>query len=176
MRTVVCDGEQHSRAVAELKEELVMTKDPIAIATLLLTLLTVVIAIAAVWYAARTLQDSIRVSRAQFFATVRGLLSNYDDVHAKLRPGGEWASGVPAGPQNAAEWARVELYMGLFEYCERLLEQGLLNETDFDANLRYRLENIVANPIIMQKLRSPLVRYWGDFVKLLDRCKIEIPS
>jgi hypothetical protein len=34
--------------------------------------------------------------------------------------------------------------MGLFEYCERLLEQGLLNQTDFDRNLRYRLTNIVA--------------------------------
>jgi hypothetical protein len=102
-------------------------------------------------------------------------MSNYDDVHAKLRPGGDWASEVPAGPQNAAEWARVELYMGLFEYCERLLEQGLLNQTDFDRNLRYRLTNIVANPIIVEaKLRPPLVQYWGDFVQLLARCKVDI--
>ena len=63
-------------------------------------------------------------------------------------------------PQNAAEWARVELYMGVFEYCDRLLEQGLLNQTDFDRNLRYRLTSIVANPIIVEKkLRPPIVRY-----------------
>jgi hypothetical protein len=103
-------------------------------------------------------------------------MSNYDDVHAKLRPSGDWASEVPAGPQNAAEWARVELYMGLFEYCERLLEQGLLNQTDFDRNLRYRLTNIVANPIIVKKLRPPLVQYWSDFVQLCARCKVDISS
>jgi hypothetical protein len=159
-----------------------MDDHQIAIATLIVTVLTVLIAIVAVWYAAvavryaaETLKDSVRVSRAQFFATVRDLMSNYDDVHAKLRPGGAWASEVPAGPQNAAEWARVELYMGLFEYCERLLEQGLLNQTDFDRNLRYRLTNIVANPTIVEaKLRPPLVQYWGDFVQLLARCKVDI--
>jgi hypothetical protein len=159
-----------------------MDNDQIAIATLIVTVLTLLIAIVAVWYAAKTLKyaaetltDSVRVSRAQFFATVRSLLSNYDDVHAKLRPDGDWASEVPAGPQNAAEWARVELYMGLFEYCERLLEQGLLNKKDFDRNLRYRLTNIVANPIIREKkLRPPLVQYWGDFMQLLARCEIDI--
>jgi len=152
-----------------------MDDHQIAIVTLIVTVLTVLIAIVGIWYAAKTLKDSIRVSRAQFFATVRGLMSNYDDVHARLRPGGDWASEIPAGPQNAAEWARVELYMGLFEYCERLLEQGLLNQTDFDRNLLYRLTNIVANPIIVEtKLRPPLVQDWADFVRLCARCKVEI--
>ncbi len=154
-----------------------MDDHQIAVTTLIVTALTVLIAIVGVWYAAKTLKDSIRVSRAQFFATVRGLMSNYDDVHAKLRPGGDWASEVRAGPEKAADWARVELYMGLFEYCERLLEQGLLKQTDFDSNLRYRLTNIVANPIIVEtKLRPPLVKYWGDFMRLCERCKIDIPS
>jgi hypothetical protein len=57
------------------------------------------------------------------------------------------------------------------------LEQGLLNQTDFDRNLRYRLTNIVANPIIVEKkLRPPLVRYWSDFVQLCARCKVDISS
>ena len=154
-----------------------MDDHQIAVATLIVTALTVLIAMVGVWYAAKTLKESIRVSRAQFFATVRGLMSNYDDVHAKLRPGGDWASEIPAGPQNAADWARVELYMGLFEYCERLLEQKLLNQTDFDRNLRYRLTNIVANRIIVEeKLRPPLVQYWSDFVQLCARCKVDIRS
>jgi hypothetical protein len=147
-----------------------MDDHQIAVATLIVAVLALQIAVVGVWYAAKTLKDGIRVSRAQFFATVRGLMSDYDDVHAKLRPGGDWASKVRAGPQNAAEWARVELYMGLFEYCERLLEQGLLNQTDFDRNLRYRLINIVANPIIVQrKLHPPLAQHWGDFMRLCVR-------
>jgi hypothetical protein len=129
-----------------------------------------------------------RVSRSQFFATVRDLLSNYDDVHAKLRPDGEWstkvlrpdgewASKVPKGPQHADEWSRVELYMGLFEYCERLLKDGLLNRRDFDANLRYRVVNIVANPFIVNKiLKPPRVQYWSDFMQLCKRCKVKIPE
>src|SRR5690349_6581537 len=98
-------------------------------ATLILTAITLLTAIAGVWYAARTLTDSVRVSRAQFFATVRGLLSDYDDVHAKLRPGGTWASDMLEGAQNVEHRARIELYMGLFEYCERLMAQGLLSRT-----------------------------------------------
>lgn len=154
-----------------------MDDHQIGVATLVVAALMALIAMGGVWYAVKTLADSIRVSRAQFFATVRGLMSNYDDVHTNLRPGGAWASEVPAGPQNPAEWARVELYMGLFEYCERLLEQGLLNKTDFDRNLRYRLTNIVANPIIVgTKLHPPLVEHWGDFIRLCARCRIHIPS
>ena len=43
--------------------------------------------------------------------------------------------------------------------------------------LRYRLTNIVANPIIVEKkLRPPLVRYWSDFVQLCARCKVDISS
>jgi len=62
-------------------------------------------------------------------------------------------------------------------YCERLLQQGLLNQTDFDRNLRCRLTNIVANPIIVEtKLRRPLVKYWGDFVQLCARCRVDISS
>jgi hypothetical protein len=152
-----------------------MDDHQMAVATLIVSALTVLIAMIGIWYAAKTLKDSIRVSRAQFFATVRGLMSNYDDVHAKLRPGGDWAPPVPAGPENAAEWARVELYMGLFEYCERLLQQKLLNQTDFDRNLRYRLTNIVANRFIVErKLRPPLVKEWSDFVQLCGRCKVDI--
>jgi hypothetical protein len=154
-----------------------MNDHQIALATLLVTALTVVIAIVGVWYAAKTLKDSNRVSRAQFFSTILGLMSSYDDVHEKLRPGGEWASEAPAGPQNAAEWARVELYMGLFEHCERLLETTLLGQADFDRNLRYRLGNIVANGIIWNaKLRPPRVHSWSDFVHLCVRCKIAIPQ
>jgi hypothetical protein len=64
---------------------------------------------------------------------VRGVLANYDDVHANLRPKGIWAPRKgemysPRGPKKAAEWARVELYMGMFEYCETLIRRGLLGE------------------------------------------------
>jgi hypothetical protein len=40
------------------------------------------------------------------------------------------AGGALVGSFSQIEWG------GLFEYCERLLEQGLLNRTDFDRNLR----------------------------------------
>jgi hypothetical protein len=157
--------------------------DMIAIATFIVAFLTLVSAWLGVWYAAKalnyaakTLNDSIKVSRAQFFATVRGLLSKYDEVHTKLRPDGAWGSPhTTAGPQTAAEWASVELYMGLFEYCERLLDQGLLNQHDFDCNLRYRVCNIVANRVIREtKLCPPLVNEWRDFVALCKRCGIKI--
>jgi len=114
-----------------------------------------------------------------FIATLHGLLANYDDVHVKSRHGGEWtqedSTGKIKGRDNAEEWASVELYMGLFEFCERLLKQRLMNYADFEQNLRYRLANIVANPVIVNSiLESSRGAYWGDFVKLCDRSGVKI--
>jgi hypothetical protein len=84
-----------------------MDDHQIAVATLIVAVLALLIAVVGVWYAAKTLKDGIRVSRAQFFATVRGLMSDYDDVHAKLRLGFK-------GPGRSAECGRVGTRRALY--------------------------------------------------------------
>ena len=56
---------------------------------------------------------------------------------------------------DSAEWASLEAYMGLFEHCEALLDDGLVDEKTFARIYSYRLKNIVANPVIVEeKLRK----------------------
>jgi hypothetical protein len=150
--------------------------------TLALTAGAIVMALASIFYAIKTLRDTRKIARAQFFATVRGLMMEYDDVHARLRPGGPWAPGkgelyAQTGPETPEEWARVELYMSLFEYCEILLRSRLMRQKDFDRSLRYRLQNLMRNAVIIEaKLLSELRAGWTDFLRLCERCKIHVPS
>jgi hypothetical protein len=125
--------------------------DKIALWTLIVTVIGVVLALAGIAVAIWTLKESAKVARAQFFVTIRALLANYDDIHAYLRPDGKWDTVPVSGPKGADEWARVELYMGTFEYCETLLRHGFLDEKEFGSAYSYRLENIVANPIIVEE-------------------------
>ena len=159
-----------------------MDDHTITLLTLALTAIGVAIALAGIFYAVKTLRDNGIVARAQFFATVRGLMADYDDVHTKLRPEGAWAPRkgelyARTGPVTPEEWARVELYMGLFEYCEVLLRRRLMQQDDFDRTFRYRLKNLMKNPVIVEaKLLSDLKASWTEIFDLCDRCGVHIPS
>jgi hypothetical protein len=161
----------------------------IALATLAVTTVGVGLGLYGLWVAIRTLQSaetalrlatdeaktSAAVSRAQFWIMIRGVMANYDDIHAKFRPGGAWSTD-DHGPDSADEWARTELYMGLFEYCEQILEQRLLDEREFRDFYEYRLGNIVANKkVVVEKLEYNCVS-WKKFRRLCERFNIEIPT
>ncbi|HMH12781.1 MAG TPA: hypothetical protein VK578_06705 [Edaphobacter sp.] len=157
-----------------------MTDHAIALLTLILTGIGVLIAGVGIGYAVKTLRAGAEIARAQFWVMVRGVLANYDDVHAKLRPEGIW--GVPLaekyslqGPQDAAEWARLELYMGMFEYCETLLTHGLLDEKEFSDAYRYRLDNLVHNAVIVREKLHERGIYWKKFSNLCGRLRVPIP-
>jgi hypothetical protein len=172
-----------------------MMDHTIYLLTLVFTVVGVTIAAAGFVYAVKTLRagvESLRlaaeeakrsteVARAQFWVMVRGVLANYDDVHANLRPEGIW--GVPKGekysvrgPQDAAEWARVELYMGMFEYCEALISRRLLEQEDFRKAYRYRLNNLVHNAVIVEEKLHTFRPDWKDFWDLCERLDVDIPS
>jgi hypothetical protein len=159
-----------------------MTEYTIHVLELALTTIGVAIAAIGILYAIKTLRDNGTIAHAQFFATVRGLMANYDDVHVKFRPGGDWAPAegkryAHTGPDKPQEWARVELYMGLFEFCEVLLKRGLMEQEDFNRSFLYRLENLMLSGVIVKtKLLSSLKGGWIDFLSLCDRCNVHVPS
>ncbi len=103
------------------------------------------------------------------------MFHEHKDVHTKLRSGGEWAADV-SGPSNPAEWASLEAYMGLFEHCERMIDEGLLDIKTFKSIYEYRINNIVNNSIIYQSKLIDEAAYWKDFIALMRRCDIGIPS
>jgi hypothetical protein len=148
--------------------------DKLTLWTLIVTAIGVFFALVGIAVAVWTLNESAKVAKRQFFVTVRSLLANYDDIHAKVRPHGDWAiENEITGPARAEEWARLELYMGTFEYCETLIRNGYLDEEEFCKAYGYRLGNIVANRIIVEEKLIKLGAYWEDFCKLCRRCGIQ---
>ena len=118
----------------------------------LATILSVVVGAGSLTSAALYLKHTVRTNRAKFWLELRSAFARHDDVHRKLRPGGEWTTNV--GPNSAEEYAQVEAYMGLFEHCEIMLPQHLIDEPTFREIYRYRLENLTSNGWVrIEKLR-----------------------
>ena len=125
--------------------------------------------------AAKEAKRSTEIARGQFLILTRSVLANYDDIHANFRPGGLWDwSKTGKGPETESEWARTELYMGTFEFCETMLEAGYLDPSEAGASYRYRIQNIVSNPIVVRQKLEQLRSGWIKFIKLCDRLGVGI--
>jgi hypothetical protein len=126
-------------------------------------------------YAARSLELSRRTARAQFWLALRDQFGRHDEVHRKLRPGGPWAGAEASGPRSADDWGAVEAYMGLFEHCEAMIEQGILDDRTFKRIYLYRVQNILANPIVVEEKLIKRRDGWQTFLQLVDRMKLKLP-
>ncbi len=139
------------------------------------TILGVIVGGLALIYSAIQLRISSRVSQAQFWLDLREMFADkHQAIHLKLR-NGEWSNDDAKFPSED-DWASLEAYLGLFEHCEKMLEQGLLDASTFESIYGYRLQRIVENPLIV---REKLVgRRWGwrDFLRLLERVEDRLPK
>lgn len=135
------------------------------------TMVGVLIAAASLAFTALNTWTTGKTNRARFWLDLRSAFSKHDVVHFNLRPGGIWTDGN--GPQTAHEWALVDAYMGLFEHCEIMLKEALIDLPTFKAIYGYRLHNILANgPVRQGKLVSE-AEYWTLFLALTERMRSE---
>jgi hypothetical protein len=139
----------------------------------IVTIVGVIIAAGSLAFAAQNTELTRRTSRARFWLDLRDQFEKHDAVHRRLRPGGDWA-GARGGPTTVEEWAKVEAYMGLFEHCEIMLDQNLIDESTFEEIYRYRLGNIVANDTIRCEKLCKRPEGWKRFLELADRMRIEV--
>lgn len=139
------------------------------------TIFGVIVGVLALVYSAIQLRISSRVSQAQFWLDLREMFADkHQEIHLHLR-NGLWSNDDASFPSEE-DWARLEAYMGLFEHCEKMLEQRLLDAPTFESIYGYRLQRIVENPLIV---REKLVgRRWGwqDFIRLLERVESRLPQ
>ena len=110
-----------------------------------------------------------RAQQAQFLLAFDQMLDRYNEVHNKLRPGGEWA-GVEADLE-AEDWTEVERYMGLFERAKILIDDGIMKLEEFDHLYGYRVRNIVANPTIRREKLENRPYGWRYFIELVELLK-----
>jgi len=134
-------------------------------------ILGIVVAAGSLASAALNLMLTVRTNRAKFWLELRSAFAKHDDVHRKLRPGGEWATN--AGPRSTEEYAQIEAYMGLFEHCEIMLSQNLIDEGTFREIYRYRLENLKSNDWVRLEKLCRRADGWQRFIALLKRMNIE---
>jgi hypothetical protein len=127
----------------------------------------------------RQLRLNTAVNRGNSWLKLEEMSRHYDNIHLKLRPGGEWTAqdvlGRYIGPKNNVEWAAVEDYMGFFEQIKILLDRKLIDKTTFKILFAYRLGNIVRNPIIVEEKLKIRGYGWRDFIQLLQDLEIESP-
>lgn len=140
----------------------------------LITILGVLIAATSLVFTAINTHTNMKTNRARFWLDLRDRFARHDEVHRRLRPGGAWAD--EKGPETPEEWASLEAYMGLFEHCEAMLAQHLIDEATFRDIYAYRLRNIVANDIVRREKLQRLASGWMRFLSLLKRMGIELPG
>jgi hypothetical protein len=138
---------------------------------------------------ARANEDTSRAERARFLLDLRTMFASHDKVHVDLKPGSKWGAirtvleehdaykkygfaPTEEGPSTPQEWAPVEAYMGLFELCEMMLKEDLINEDTFKSLYRYRLTNIMCNKVIVNQKIVDRASGWEGFRALLDRCAV----
>jgi hypothetical protein len=134
-----------------------------------------VVAIVTLAYTSYQIRQNSRIAKANSELELEKMFSMHDEVHLNLRPGGKWASGK-AGPKTHEEWAKVEDYMGLFEHCELMLENKMIDWRMFKAIFGYRMNNILANEIIVQAKLVEEKNSWADFIKLARKLGLKVPS
>jgi hypothetical protein len=111
---------------------------------------------------------TLKTTRARFWLDLRDRFARFDPVHINLRPSGAWTIGTN-GPTTTEEWAQVEAYMGLFEHCELMLRDGLLDRVTFQHIYQYRVENLLTNQKIVQAKLIERGKSWSVFLELVSR-------
>jgi hypothetical protein len=132
------------------------------------TVVGVLFAASALVVSAVQTKGAARSARASIWLELERMFAVHENVHQRLRPGGEWATSGRS-PRNVKEWASVEDYMGLFEYCEIMIEQHLLDWHTFNRIYSYRLSNIMQNADIVDAKLVDEGGSWQDFLSLLRR-------
>jgi hypothetical protein len=109
------------------------------------------------------LREGQKIAYGDFLLRLDEAFQRHQDVHIKLRFGGESPKGRLRFPKD---WPAIESYMGMFERVQLLLEKDLIDIGTVNRLYGYRLFNIVVNPTIYQEKLVNLGYGWKDFIKL----------
>lgn len=131
---------------------------------------TAIVAFLGFVFAYFKLRKSNRISESSFLIKLRNSFSKHRKVHRNLEEGGKWHKDGANKSIKKREWVRVYAYIGLFELCNMMLDKGLIDMDIFSSQYRYRIENILNNESIVQKIIDDK-EYWKEFIQLTKKMK-----
>jgi hypothetical protein len=133
------------------------------------TIVGVLVGAVSLAFTALNTRRTALTNRAKFWLDLRSTFTSHDEIHHKLHPRGDWKN--PRAPTEEEQF-QVEAYMGLFEHCEIMLEEGLIDEKTFKEVYRYRLMNLVANDWVRVEKLCNIPQGWKRFIALLARMDV----
>ncbi len=138
--------------------------DQVAFAANVAQILGAVGTVGGIFYAAAQIRNNASTAQSALLLQLEDISHDHDAVCSKMSPGGAWLE-KGAGPETPKEWMQAEDYLRFFEHCEILIRQGSLNPRLFWNFFGYRLENILANEVIVRKKlideREHRRLFWG---------------
>jgi hypothetical protein len=119
-------------------------------------------------YAGIQIKLSRKTTRSQFLLQLYQLMEQHNEVHARLTGLG-WSDGK-TGPDTVEEWIKVGRALGLFEYINILVKDGLIEIDTVDKLYSYRLFHLVNNEIIRNR-HFNAHSGWDGVIELLTDLK-----
>lgn len=133
----------------------------------IVTIIGFVIAVIGICNGIQQLKYLKQTELAKFWLQLRENFIIHNDVHLKLRNGGEWTI-ENKNPETVEDWAAIDAYLGQFELCELMISKELIDLDTFNSQYGYRLRNICRNDAILKKINSEK-ESWSVFIKLCKR-------
>lgn len=137
----------------------------------LLTLIGFAGTIAGLIFAARQFAASRRATQGQFLLELNDHFRHFDAIYRSLYENRKRASTSPPWKPPDDDWTAVAQYMGLFERCMVLIDNGVLNISTFERLYGYRFRDLVRVETIRQRFFKDLQTAggWSDFLKLWSK-------
>lgn len=108
---------------------------------------------------------SRKTARSQFLIQLYQLMEQHNEVHGRLTGLG-WPDGR-TGPETVDEWIKVGRVLGLFEYIQILVKDGIIDIDTVDELYSYRLVHLVNNETIRKRYFADQEK-WSGVIKLWD--------
>ena len=128
------------------------------------TIIGLPITIVIIFLGYRQYKYTRKIEEAKMWIELRNIFTKYDFVNQNLRPGGVWYNGNSI-PDDVKIWSSIDEYLGEFELCKHMMDRGLINKNIFKNQYYYRINNIIANQEIINKIKSE-TQYWIIFMTL----------
>ncbi|WP_335974146.1 hypothetical protein [Gaetbulibacter jejuensis] len=113
-------------------------------------------------------------SQIQNILRLKKQLLDFETIHAKLLPGGEWSNpdfSLETDITNS-DFSLLNAYLGFFEVCFLMINEKELTEKEFRIFLLYRLKNIFYNKSIMNYINTH-PHDWHVLLKLFEKFQLK---